>query len=140
MSARNDQMIHAIGVHRTYAAAHTLASPDLSDEENRRVYGKCAHPHGHGHDYRFEFVVNARTLTDGVVMPRAELLASIDRYVTPQFDCQNLNETVGRDAVTSGENLVKIAWELLAPHLPPQTTLQVHLQETRKNSFCYPPE
>ena len=31
-----------------FPAAHVLRHPALSDAENRRLYGKCAHPAGHG--------------------------------------------------------------------------------------------
>ena len=34
-----------------FAAAHRLHSDALSDEENRRVFGKCNYPNGHGHNY-----------------------------------------------------------------------------------------
>jgi len=33
-----------------FSAAHLLAHPDLSYEENSEIYGKCA-PNGHGHNY-----------------------------------------------------------------------------------------
>ena len=32
--------------------------PQLSDEENRRVYGKCNNPNGHGHNYVAEITVS----------------------------------------------------------------------------------
>ncbi|MBD3298269.1 MAG: hypothetical protein GF341_06415 [candidate division Zixibacteria bacterium] len=140
MSKRTDPLTYSVCVARTYSAAHRLASPELSDDENDRIYGKCAHPGGHGHDYRFEFVVSADALTDHVVIARDWLAKCIDGLVKPQFDCVNLNETVGQNEVTSGENLVRKAWELLAPQLPSHTSLRVHLHETRKNSFCYPPD
>ena len=40
-----------------FAASHRLHSPQLSDEENRRVYGKCNNPNGHGHNYVAEITV-----------------------------------------------------------------------------------
>ncbi|HZW07807.1 MAG TPA: hypothetical protein VFF65_11855, partial [Phycisphaerales bacterium] len=33
------------------AAAHRLHVPSLSDEENRRIFGRCANPSAHGHNY-----------------------------------------------------------------------------------------
>ena len=30
---------------------HVICSPQLSEEENQRIYGKCANPNGHGHNY-----------------------------------------------------------------------------------------
>jgi 6-pyruvoyltetrahydropterin/6-carboxytetrahydropterin synthase len=32
-----------------FSAAHRLHNPDLSDEKNRDLFGKCNNPHGHGH-------------------------------------------------------------------------------------------
>lgn len=32
-------------------------SPFLSDEENKKLYGKCNNPNGHGHNYVGKFVV-----------------------------------------------------------------------------------
>src|ERR1700722_20142195 len=34
-----------------FSASHRLHNPALSDEENRRLFGKCNNPHGHGHNY-----------------------------------------------------------------------------------------
>uniref|UniRef100_A0A670Y5R8 6-pyruvoyltetrahydropterin synthase n=1 Tax=Pseudonaja textilis TaxID=8673 RepID=A0A670Y5R8_PSETE len=31
-----------------------LCSPFLSDEENRKLFGKCNNPNGHGHNYKGE--------------------------------------------------------------------------------------
>ena len=41
-----------------FAASHRLHAPQLSEEENRRLYGKCNNPYGHGHNYVVE--VSAR--------------------------------------------------------------------------------
>ena len=41
-----------------FAASHRLHSQELSEEENRALYGKCNHPYGHGHNYVVE--VSAR--------------------------------------------------------------------------------
>ena len=36
-----------VGRRETFNAAHQLYDPGLSDEENRRLFGKCANLHGH---------------------------------------------------------------------------------------------
>jgi 6-pyruvoyltetrahydropterin/6-carboxytetrahydropterin synthase len=36
----------------SFSAAHRLHSPQLTDEENARVYDKCNNPNGHGHNYK----------------------------------------------------------------------------------------
>ena len=40
-----------------FSASHLYHNPALSDEENRRVFGKCNNPHGHGHNYTLEVTV-----------------------------------------------------------------------------------
>ena len=36
-----------VGRRESFSAAHQLCDPDLSDDENRRLFGKCTHLHGH---------------------------------------------------------------------------------------------
>ena len=46
-----------------FAASHRLHSSELSEDENRRLYGKCNNPYGHGHNYVVE--VSVRGPLDG---------------------------------------------------------------------------
>lgn len=127
----------SIGVKRRYAASHTLRSARLNESENEAIFGKCANPSGHGHDYGIEFIVHAESLHDDTVIARGTLGELIDAHVTPRFAYRNLNESFGETFITSGENLARVAWELLAPHLPNGVRLTIRLEETRKNSFVY---
>ena len=34
-----------------FSASHRLHSDEMSEEENRAIYGKCNNPYGHGHNY-----------------------------------------------------------------------------------------
>ena len=38
----------------TFSAAHRLHSNQLTDEENRELYGPCNNLFGHGHNYSIE--------------------------------------------------------------------------------------
>jgi 6-pyruvoyltetrahydropterin/6-carboxytetrahydropterin synthase len=66
----------------TFAAAHRLHSPALSDIENRETYGKCNNPFGHGHNY--EVVVTVKGPIDPVT-GRAVDLARLDALAEGQF-------------------------------------------------------
>ena len=44
-----------VGRRESFNAAHQLCNPDLSDEENQRLFGKCTNLHGH--NYVLEVVV-----------------------------------------------------------------------------------
>ena len=65
-----------------FPAAHRLHSTQLSDAENRAMYGKCNNPHGHGHNYEVVIVVK------GAVDPvtgRAVDIARLDELAEEQF-------------------------------------------------------
>jgi 6-pyruvoyltetrahydropterin/6-carboxytetrahydropterin synthase len=84
-------------VTRRYAfpASHRLHAPQLSDEENRRLYGKCNHPYGHGHNYLVE--VSARGPVDertGCAVNTRELDELVQRHVLEPFAYRNLNQEV----------------------------------------------
>ena len=91
-----------------FAASHRLHSPALSDEENRRTYGKCDNPHGHGHNYEVELTVAG--VVDAVT-GRAANLEALDalarRVIREPFHHRNLNEEVAafRTEVPTTENL-----------------------------------
>ena len=58
----------------TFAAAHRLFKPELSDEENFKLFGKCSNPNWHGHNYTLEVVVAGEVNKDtGFVMDLQEL-------------------------------------------------------------------
>jgi 6-pyruvoyltetrahydropterin/6-carboxytetrahydropterin synthase len=122
-----------------FAAAHRLHSARLSDEENRRVYGKCANPYGHGHNYAVEVTlsgpVNPAT---GMIANRANLDAFVGREVLDAFDHKSLNEEVPAfgTRVPTTENLcVEIFRRLRA--FPEARLERVRIEETSQNSFAY---
>ena len=41
----------------TFSSAHRLHCNQLSDEENKELYGPCNNLHGHGHNYSIEVKV-----------------------------------------------------------------------------------
>ena len=127
-----------------FAASHRLYSTRLSEEENLRVYGKCAYPYGHGHNYRVE--VSARGPADPA-SGRAIDVAVLDRFVSGQvlepFDHRNLNTEVEsfRQAVPTSENLaieicrrLKRNWRAAFPGEWPKLE-KVRIEETPRNIF-----
>jgi len=40
-----------------FSASHYYHNPQLSPEENRRIFGKTNNPNGHGHNYALEVTV-----------------------------------------------------------------------------------
>lgn len=119
------------------SASHRLASPALSDTENRAVYGKCANPHGHGHNYVVEVVVGGEVdPVTGMVCDLVDLDATVGREVLEPFDHQNLNTLEPFvDRVPTTENLcIEIAGRLRRA-LRPELSLRVRVEETANNFF-----
>jgi 6-pyruvoyltetrahydropterin/6-carboxytetrahydropterin synthase len=78
-----------------FSASHRLHTPALSDDDNRRLYGKCNNPFGHGHNYVVE--VSARGPADentGMAVNPAALDALVGREVMAAFDHRDLSTEV----------------------------------------------
>lgn len=122
-----------------FCAAHRLHTDHLSSEENWAAFGKCNNPNGHGHNYVVLVTVKSGLISAG---GQAADLAELDRVVTntiiKRFDHHDLNQDPEfADRTTTGENLVKLIWDLLSVQLPTGSLEKVGVVETRDNYFEY---
>jgi 6-pyruvoyltetrahydropterin/6-carboxytetrahydropterin synthase len=127
-------MVVLVGRRESFNAAHQLCDPDLSDEENRRLFGKCANLHGH--NYVLEVVVAGEVdQTSGYVFDLKSLADVIGRQVLRDVDQRNLNTDVPwlKGRVPTAENLAQAFWERLRPELPEGLLRSVRVWETDKN-------
>jgi len=123
-----------VGRRETFNAAHQLYDPGLSDEENRRLFGKCANLHGH--NYVLEVVVAGEVdQASGYVLDLKVLSDIMNGQVIRDVDHRNLNTNVpwrsGR--IPTAENLAVTFWERLQPELPEGLLRSVRVWETDKN-------
>jgi len=99
-----------------FSAAHRLAHPDLSYEENCEIYGKCARPNGHGHNYHMEVTVKGEIHPrTGMIVDLGALNKVIEDYVVEPFDHTFLNKDIPYFAqvVPTAENIVVHIRQLL---------------------------
>ena len=108
-----------VGRRESFSAAHQLCDPDLSDAENRRLFGKCANLHGH--NYILEVVVACEIDQPSGYVLDLKLLSDVTgRQVIREVDHRNLNTDVPwlKGRVPTTENLAEAFWERLLPELP----------------------
>ncbi|MGH9757390.1 MAG: 6-carboxytetrahydropterin synthase [Candidatus Acidiferrales bacterium] len=120
-----------------FAASHRLHAADLSDGENRRIYGKCNNPYGHGHNYTLEVTMTGPVSeATGMIANLADLDAFVDNEVLEPFDHKYLNEEVApfADVVPTTENVCREIFRRLETFLLARLE-RVRIEETSKNSF-----
>ena len=123
-----------LGRRESFNAAHQLCHPDLSDEENRRLFGKCANLHGH--NYVLEVALAGEIdPASGYVFDLKALADVISRRVIRDVDHRNLNTDVPwlKGCIPTAENLAQAFWERLEPELPGRLLHSVRVWETDKN-------
>ena len=101
-----------------FSASHICRQPELSLEENARIYGQSANPHGHGHNYVVEVTVEGRAdPVTGMVLDLKELKEILDREVVGPYDHRFLNYEVPPfdRVVPTAENVARDIWERLEP-------------------------
>lgn len=127
------------------SASHRLHTPGLSDDENRRLYGKCNNPSGHGHNYQFEPCVAVSTggKAPSFTLDTLERLA--EERIIQRFDHKNLN-TDTREFATAGglnpsvENIARVFFDLLESGVRDAGAQlrSVTVWETDRTSSTYP--
>jgi len=103
-----------------FSASHICRNPDLSDEDNRRLFGPAANPHGHGHNYVLEVSVEGRPdPVTGMILDLKELKDLLDREVVHPYDHRFLNYEVPPfdRVIPTAENVARDIWRRLEPHL-----------------------
>jgi 6-pyruvoyltetrahydropterin/6-carboxytetrahydropterin synthase len=121
-----------------FSSAHRLHSEQLSEEENRRLFGKCNNVHGHGHNYYLEVTVAGEPdPVTGMIVNLSELDQHVEQEVLQKFDHKHLNLDTEefKHLNPTSENLVIVIWNLLKDKVP--NLYKIGLWETQKNYFEY---
>ena len=98
-----------------FSAAHRLHNPNLSDDENRRIYGKCNNPNGHGHNYEVEVTLRGKQRADGLLVDVPAFEMIVQETVIQRFDHKHLNLDVPefRELIPTVENISMVVHRLL---------------------------
>lgn len=129
-----------------FSAAHRLALPHLTLEQNSEIYGKCARVNGHGHNYHLEVTIK------GTMDPRTGMVAdlvafqkAVDDHVVEPMDHTFLNKDIPyfEQVVPTAENIAVYIRDVLQQPIA-EIGAQLHkvkLIESPNNSaevYCTP--
>lgn len=124
----------------TFNAAHRLHNPDLSEHENRELFGRCNSPNWHGHNYRLDVSVTGEIdPRSGYVIDLKVLRELVESRLIDKMDHRNLNVDVDfmQGINPTAENIVVACWRVLEPAVRPGTLTRLRLWETDNNYVEY---
>lgn len=120
-----------------FSAAHRLANPALTAEDNARLYGPCSRPHGHNYYLEVTMRGEPDPIT-GMLIDIGHVDEVVRARVLEDVDHRSLEDVPSLDGViTTGESLARAFWGLLAPALRGGALARVAVVETAKNRFEY---
>jgi 6-pyruvoyltetrahydropterin/6-carboxytetrahydropterin synthase len=103
-----------------FSAAHFYWNPAWSEEENERVFGKCANRQGHGHNYTLEVTVAGDIdPVSGFAVDLTQLKEIMEHEVVSVYDHRHLNYEVPEFAamnpmmIPTAENIAISIWRRL---------------------------
>lgn len=123
-----------------FNAAHRVHNPALSEEENKRLFGKCNNPNWHGHNYTLDVsVTGAVDERTGYVIDLGALKRIVEREVIDKVDHKNFNLEVDfmRGVIPTTENIIVGMWRVLEPAIRPARLTKLVLWETPNNYVEY---
>jgi len=103
-----------------FSASHRYWLPELSDVENVERFGACTRVPGHGHNYVLYVSMLGDVDEYGMVLNLSDVKHVIKREVTSQLDFSYLNDVWEefQQTLPTTENIARVIWQRLAPHLP----------------------
>lgn len=115
-----------------FDSSHKLINKKLSEEENKKIYGKCYGDDvesSHGHRYFLETFIKGEIDENGFLMNFVDLKKILNKVIIEKYDHKNLNHIL--DCITTCENQIYIMWEDI------EKEIEIFNKENNKKVFLY---
>ncbi|HEX2917769.1 MAG TPA: 6-carboxytetrahydropterin synthase [Edaphobacter sp.] len=115
-----------------FSSAHFYWVDDWTEEENLKVFGKCANRNGHGHNYTIEVTVAGEVNpVSGFVVDLKQLKDILEHEVIRIYDHRHLNLEVPefRLSIPTTENIAIAIWNRLVDKIPNARLHRVRVYE-----------
>lgn len=123
-----------------FSSAHRVYKPELSNEDNKKIFGKCSYEGGHGHNYKLEVTVCGEINKEtGMIIDVKELKEIVEGEIIEKLDHKNLNTDVDflKNTIPTIENITLKIWDILKNKIKKGRLYEIKLFETENNLATY---
>jgi len=98
-----------------FSASHRLHNPELPEDVNRKVFGKCNNPNGHGHNYEVQVTLRGTPNESGLIVDVPAFERVVQEHAVERLDHKNLNLDVPEFAelIPTVENIAMVIYRML---------------------------
>ena len=121
-----------------FSASHVLKNPELSAQENQRLFGKKTSPHGH--NYALEITIRGEPSREtGFFLNFDRFAETIEEKILKQVNYKHLeaDSSMMKGMNPTAENLVKIFWKTLETAFPKGALYEIKLQQMESETVTY---
>jgi len=113
-------------------ASHRLNNSELSEGENKELFGKCNNLPNHGHSFILEVTVYGNVdKRSGMVINFADLKKIVNEKIIEPLDHHFINEVEPYSRfITTCENMLACMWQILKSELPGLKRLKLYETST----------
>jgi len=115
------------------ACSHRLYDNEVSDEENKQIFGKCFNLPSHGHNYKIEVTLRNQELAHGMVTNFTNIKIAFKKYIDEVYDHHFLNDLM--DDIPTAENMAKKFYQILKKEF--EDLYSIKIWETDTSSAKY---
>ena len=103
-----------------FSASHRYWLAEWDEAKNQHFFGACANFPGHGHNYVLYVSLAGEIDKYGMVQNLSDVKRVIKEEVTSQLNYAYLNDVWSefKQTLPTTENIARVIWHRLAPHLP----------------------
>ena len=116
-----------------FSSGHRYYNPRLSDEENKKLFGRAYSEHGHGHNFILEVYLSGPINPDSGIVVNLIVIDSLLKRITDPFDHHFINTDVPffKEVIPTTENMAIYFYNEIKQNLalPDISLIKVRLYE-----------
>lgn len=114
------------------SCSHRLNNDNLTEQENKELFGKCSNFPSHGHNYKviLKFKSEEVSLKTGMIINFYTIKDVFNENIDRVFDHKHLNncpDFVG--IIPTAENMCRVFFDVLSPLLPNLYSVKIYETE-----------